>query len=121
MIAAGAMVVDGVYFNMVGRAPYWYMQSELMMVVEVWHVLWSGMQLEEISEKNKLPLACNRLDATRKRVVTITTQEHEAIIEGAGRHNRLEFNEDKDKDSDEVKDDESGSEVESDGNDNSLN
>ena len=75
-----------------------------MTVVEVRHVLWSGLQLEEISETNKLPLACNRLDATRKRVVKIMTHE---------------FNEDKD--SNEVKEDKSGSKVESDGNNHSLN
>ena len=90
MIAAGAMVVDAVYFNMVGRAPYWYTQSELTTVVEVRHVLRSGLQLEEISVTNKLPLACNRLDATRKRAVKIATQEHEAIMEEAGRRDRLE-------------------------------
>ena len=88
MIAAGAMVVDAVYFNMVGRAPYWYTQSELTTVVEVRHVLRSGLQ--EISVTNKLPLACNRLDATRKRAVKIATQEHEAIMEEAGRRDRLE-------------------------------
>ncbi len=26
VIAAGSMVVDAVYFNMVGRVPYWYTQ-----------------------------------------------------------------------------------------------
>ena len=119
VIAAGVMVVDAVYFNMVGRAPYWYTQSELTVVIEVRHVLRSGLQLEEISPTNKLPLACNRLDATRKRAVKITTQEHESIMEEAVRRDRLEFSEDED--SDDVEDDESGSEVESDGDDNSLN
>ncbi len=114
VIAAGAMVVDAVYFNMVGRALYWYTQLELMMVIEVRHVLRSGLQMEEISATNKLPLACNRLDATRKRAVKITTHEHEAIMEEAGRQDRLDFS--KDKDSNDVEDDESGSKVESDGN-----
>ena len=59
-------------------------------------MLRSGLQLKEISETNKLPLACNRLDATQKRAVKIMTQEHEAIMEEAGRRDRLEFNEDKD-------------------------
>jgi hypothetical protein len=106
------MVVDAVYFNMVGRVPYWYTQSELTTVVEVRHVLQSGLQMEEISATNKLPLACNRLDATRKRAVKITTQEHEAMEE-AGRCDRLDFSEDED--SDDEEDDKSGSEVESDG------
>ena len=87
----GAMVVDAVYFNMVGRAPYWYTQSELTTVVKVRHVLRSGLQLEKISVTNKLPLACNRLDVMRKRAVKIATQEHEAIMEEeAGRRDRLE-------------------------------
>jgi hypothetical protein len=82
-------------------------------VVEVRHVLWSGLQLEEISATNKLPLTCNRLQATRKRAGKIATQEHEEIVEEAGRRDRLDFNED------EVSDDveESGSEVESDSDD----
>jgi len=59
------------------------------------------------------------LDTTRKRAVKITTQEHEAIMEEAGRRNRLEFS--KDENSNDVEDNELGSKVESDGNDNSLN
>ena len=54
-----------------------------------------------------------------KRAVKITAQEHEAIVEEAGRCVRLEFS--KDEDSNDIEDDESGSEVESDGDDNSLN
>jgi hypothetical protein len=89
------------------------MQSELMTVVEVRHMLWSGLQLEEISATNKLPLACNRLEATWKRAGKIATQEHEAIMEEAGRCARLDFN--KDKVSNDIK--ESGSKVESDSDD----
>ena len=47
------------------------------------------------------------------------TQEHEAIMEEAGRRDRLEFSQEKD--IDDVEDKKSGSKVvESDGNDNSL-
>ena len=66
-----------------------------------------------------LPLTCNRLDGMLKRAGKITAQEHDAIMEEAGRCNRLEFN--KDEDSDNVEDDESGSKVESNGNYDSLN
>ena len=59
IVMAGVMVVDGLYFNRVQRAPYWYTQSEEMSIIEVRHVLQSGLQLEEISETNKLPRACN--------------------------------------------------------------
>jgi hypothetical protein len=107
-------VVEVVYFNMVCHAPYWYMQSELTMVIEVRHVLWSGLQMEEISATNKLPLACNRLDAMQKRTVKIMTQEHEVIMEKTGRHDRVDFSEDKD--SNDVENNELGSKVESDGN-----
>ena len=114
VIADGAMVVDAVYFNRVERAPYWYTQSELMTVVEVRHVLWSGLQLKEISATNKLPLACNRLDATRKRAGKIAVEEHEAIMEEAERHDRLEYNEDEDPDK--VDNDDNECDVEGDGN-----
>jgi hypothetical protein len=91
VIAAGVMVVDVMYFNMVKRAPYWYTQSDLKTVIEVRHVIWSGLQLNEISATNKLPLTCNRLDATRKRVGKIATQEHDKIMKKAGKHDRLEY------------------------------
>ena len=83
-------------------------------------MLRSGLQLEKISETNKLPLACNRLDATRKRAVKIMTQEHEGIMEEAGRHNNNRHEFDEDEDSNEVEDGESGCKVESDDDDNSL-
>ena len=110
ILMAGAMVVDGLYFNRVQRAPYWYTQSEEMSIIEVRHVLRSGLQLEEISEMNKLPRACNRLEATRKNAGNISMQEHKTIMEEAVRRDRLEYNdddgskEDKDKDSDNEED-----------------
>jgi hypothetical protein len=113
VIAAGAMVVKAVYFNMVECAPYWYTQSELMTVAEVRHVLWSGLQLEEISATNKLPLTCNRFEAMQKKAGRIATQEHDTVMEEAGRHDTLDF--DKDEISNDIK--ESGSMVESDSND----
>ena len=73
-----------------------------MPVIKIRHVLRRGLQLEEISEANMLSLTCNRLDASQKRAVEITTQEHEVIMEEAERRDRLEFNEDKD--SNEVED-----------------
>jgi hypothetical protein len=80
IVTAGVMVVDGLYFNRVQRAPCWYMQSEEMSIIEVRHVLRSGLQLEEINETNKLPRACNRLEATRKNAGKISMQEHETIM-----------------------------------------
>ena len=117
ILMAGAMVVDGLYFNRVQRAPYWYTQLEKMSIIEVRHVLQSGLQLEEIIEMNKLPRACNRLEATRKNAGEISMQEHETIMEEAVRRDRLENNEDngseedEDEDSDN-KEDESESDLE---------
>ena len=73
-------------------------------------MLQSGLQLEEICTTNKLPRACNRLEATRKNAGKISMQEHETIMEEAERRDRLEYNddngseEDKGKDSDDKED-----------------
>ena len=73
-------------------------------------MLRSGLQLKEISETNKLPRACNRLEATRKNAGKISMQEHKTIMEEAERRNRLECNdddgseEDKGEDSDDKED-----------------
>ncbi len=66
---------------------------------------------------NKLPWACNRLEATRKNAGKITMQEHEIIMEEAERHDRLEYNDDEGSEVDEGEDsdgeeDESESNVE---------
>ena len=110
IVTAGAMVVDGLYFNRVQRAPYWYTQSEEKSIIEVKHVLQSGLQLKEICATNTLPWACNQLEATRKNAGKFSMQEHETIVEEAVRRNRLEYNkdngseEDKGKDSDKEED-----------------
>jgi hypothetical protein len=103
VITAGAVVVDVLYFNRVEHAPYWYTQSGETTVVEVRHVMRTGLEMEEISTRNKFPQACNRLDATWKKVQKITSQDHEAIMEEAGKCNRLEYNEDKESNNDEDK------------------
>ena len=69
IFTARAMVVDRLYFNGVQRAPYWYTQLEKMSIIEVRHVLQSGLQLKEIGGTNELPQlpqACNQLKAKRK-------------------------------------------------------
>ena len=47
IVTAGAMVVDGLYFNRVQQAPYWYTQSEERSIIKVKHVLQSGLHLKE--------------------------------------------------------------------------
>ena len=43
IISAEKMVVDALYFNLVQRAQNWYTPSAIMMVVEVKHILWTGL------------------------------------------------------------------------------
>ena len=108
MISAGTMVVEGVYFNRVKRAPYWYTPSDGRAVFEMRHVLWTGLQLFDISRENKLPNGCNRTEATRQKAVKLVEYQHNQIMEEAERRDRLEYDPD-----DEEEVDESGSEVES--------
>jgi hypothetical protein len=51
MIGAGILVVKGVYYNRVEGAPYWYTLSGVRTVFDIRHVLWTGLQLLEISSK----------------------------------------------------------------------
>jgi hypothetical protein len=55
VIGTGTMVVDAIYFNRVARAPFWYTESGEMTVVEMRHVLKSGLEMEEVSATNPLP------------------------------------------------------------------
>ncbi len=77
VIVAGSIVVDVFYFNRVEHAPYWYTQSGVMTVVEVRHVLQTGLEMEEISTRNNLPQACNRLDAPQKMACKIAIRDHQ--------------------------------------------
>jgi hypothetical protein len=103
MICMGMMVVDALYFNQVGRAPHWYTQSGKTTVAEVRYVLLTSLQLQPISETNKLPTACNRKEAAQKKAVKVTLWDHEVIMEEAGKRDRLEYDVDSDDDSDESK------------------
>ena len=52
--------------------------------------------MQEISGVNKLPRACNRMEATRQRALKVTSLDHDAIMEEASRRNRLEYDDDED-------------------------
>ena len=108
MISAGAMVVEGVYFNRVKKEPYWYTPSTVWAVFEMRLVLWTGLQLLDISRDNVLSNACNRMEATQKMAVKMAAYEHNQIMEEVERRNRLEYDPD-----DEEEIDELGSKVES--------
>jgi hypothetical protein len=47
--------------------------------------------MEDISKMNLLPHACNRLEATRQKMQRVSLLDHEKIMEEAGRHNWLEY------------------------------
>jgi hypothetical protein len=96
MIGVGTMVVNAIYFNRVKRAPHWYTQSGKTTVAEVRYVLQTGLHLQPISATNKLPMACQRQEATQKKAVKVTFQDHEAIVEEARKRDRLEYYDDDD-------------------------
>ena len=96
LIGTGKMVAKAVYFNRVQHAPYWYMLSGEHMIVEVRHVLRTGLHLQPISVANKLPQACNRMEATRQKALKVMHLNHDAIMEEASRRDRLEYDDDKD-------------------------
>ena len=115
VIGAGRMVVDAIYFNRVERAPFWYTKSGETTVVEVRHVLKSGLEMEEVSATNPLPQACNRVEASRQKAKRVNILDHEAIMEEVERRNQLEYDNDEEEESDE---DYSESKVESNGSSN---
>jgi hypothetical protein len=113
LLGTGKMVTKAVYFNRVKRAPYWYTLSGEHTIVEVRHVLRTGLHLHPISVANKLPVACNRMEATRQKALKVTHLDHDAIMDEASRRDWLEYNDDEDNNS---KEEESNNElVESDG------
>ena len=85
MIGMGTMKADMLYFNQVERTRHWYTQSNMTTVVEVGYVLLTGFQLQPISETNKLPTACNRMNAAQKKAVKVMLPVHEVIMEEAGK------------------------------------
>jgi hypothetical protein len=80
----------------VQRAPYWYTLSVEKTIVEVRYVLQTGVQMQEISGVNKLPRACNRMEATRQRALKVRSLDHDTIMEEASRRDQLEYDDDED-------------------------
>ncbi len=94
IISAGKMVVDALYFNPVHRAQNWYTPSDITSVVEVKHILRTGLHVQPISATNALPCTCASQEATRKKAVKVSSVDHEAIMEEASKCNRLEYEDD---------------------------
>jgi hypothetical protein len=113
MIPTKSMVVDGLYFNRVQRAPHWYTPSGDTTVVEVKYVLQTGLQLQPISTSNALPNACARVEAMRKKAIKELSLDHEGIMEEATTHNRLEYKEEDEDKRDEYSEESKESELES--------
>ena len=124
MSGSGMMVADAIFYNRVGRAPYWYTPSETTTVVQVIHVLQTGIELQGISPSNKLPVSCNRALAMRQKAVMIARQDHDIVMDEAMRRDVLEYDDTDEEEEDEEsgdgedeessdEDDELGSEVES--------
>jgi hypothetical protein len=70
-------------------------------VAEVRYVLQSGLHLQPISTTNKLTMACQRREATQKKAVKVTFQDHEAIMEEESKRDRLEYDDNNDDKSEE--------------------
>jgi hypothetical protein len=90
MISAGKMVADALYFNRVHRAQHWYTPSADTTVVEVKHVLRTGLRVQPISTTNTLPLTCTRADAMRKNAMKVSSLDHEKNMEEASKRDRLQ-------------------------------
>jgi hypothetical protein len=91
VINAGMMVTDALYFNKVMRAPYWYTLLGITTVVEVRYVLQTSVQLQNVSNKIKLPQTCNRMVATWQKAVKVSLLDYKAIMEEAERCSWLEY------------------------------
>ncbi len=91
IISTGKIVVDALYFNPVHRAQNWYTPSDITTVVEVKHILPTGLQVQPISATNALPRTCVSQEATQKKAVKVSSVDHEAIMEEASKRNRLEY------------------------------
>lgn len=114
VISTGTMVADAIFYNWVGSAPYWYTPSETTTIVQVRHVLQTGLELQKISRTNKLPSTCNTAMTTRQKAVMIARLDHDIIMEEVKKHNVLEYDSADDEEESIDEEDESRSEVESD-------
>ena len=64
-------------------------------------MLQTGLQLQQISATNKLPNACNRLEATRQKAVRVSPRDHDSIMEEAGKR-ELEYDVEEDSEDEEL-------------------
>ena len=79
------------YFNRVHHTQHWYTPSAKTIVMEVKHVLRTGLQVQPTSAAKVLPHTCARIEATRKKAVKVSSLDHKAIMEKVSKRDRLEY------------------------------
>ena len=85
------LVCDGVYLTKVGGAPKWYTindPTEIQHMVK--HVVLGKVEMEVISDTNKLPNTCNKTEATEKGAIKISKDSDDFIFDETFRRDRLE-------------------------------
>ena len=94
-VAAGRQVANAEFFNQVPGAPGWFTPAPtLKTVVDVAHVLRTGIEQLPLSAANKLPnnLAVkSKKEAKAKKAAKVDPKDHEAIMEEALQRDQLEF------------------------------
>ena len=73
-------MVNALYFNPVYTAQNWYTPSAITMVMEVKHILWTGLWVQPISTTNALPCACARIETMQKKAVKASSLDHKAMM-----------------------------------------
>jgi hypothetical protein len=94
-IDKGELVCDGRYWNKVPRAKLWYTPpaEPLDTVVRMQQVVSSKVELEAISEMNKLPITCDRQAAIVLGAKRIRNEDHDEMLEEIYRREALDFDE----------------------------
>jgi hypothetical protein len=94
-IKEGELVCDANYWNKVPRAKLWYTRptEPLSTVVRMQQVVSSKVELESISETNKLPHTCDRQTATQLGAKRICNEDHDEMLEEIHQREALEFDE----------------------------
>ena len=94
-VAADTLVADADYFNPVDRAPGWYTPSPgNKVVVQVAHVLRTGLALLPLSSDNKLPAGlakAAKTEAAKQKASKVAAADHELIMEEATQRDQLEY------------------------------
>ena len=120
-IETGELVCDAEYFNKVPGASLWYTATaaqDAVTVVRVQQVVAADLKPAAISEENKLPIGMskkNKADATKKKAVKISAEEHEVILDEICRREELEHEEEAPESEDEGEDEDKESSDEDEG------